>query len=275
MIRVLVLLLFLQISFSIKSQDLMFMDERYSWPDNNKIFEAIPDSFKNEGAIILNDDINLDFSQNVIKRRQAIKIVNEEGLSYFKSISLPQNFDITQQNTPYYKQGRFSKRLIPYIYEYKIKYFAARIIRNKVITEIPVKVTTNKVYWVKNDGERIYDYEYIMNFEDLQVNDIIEYAYKVEIKGSYDSDQFYVNDYFPKLNTNLTIKVVAPGEIKESHVVLNHNIDSAVYTRVDQPSNRYTFQNHTYKFKHLNAIKYPQNSLAGKTLPHVTANIYS
>lgn len=274
MVRIL-FLVFLFISISFKSQNLTFLDERYTWPDNNKIFEAIPDSFKNEDAVILNDDIHLDFYQNSIKRRQAIKILNEQGLNYFKSISLPQNFDITQQNNPYYKQGRFSKRLIPYIYNYKINYFSARIIRNKTITEIPVKVTTNKVYWVQYDGERIYDYEYIVSFEDLLVDDIIEYAYKAEIKGSYDSDQFYVNENFPKLKSSLNIRVIAPAEIKGSHVVLNHNIDSSSYTRIDKPENRYTMQNHSYKFKALSAIKYPQNSLAGKTLPHITANIYS
>ena len=274
MFRILFLLL-LFTNISIKSQDLTFLNEHYAWPDNNKIFEAIPDSFKQDGAVILSDDISLDFSQNIIKRRQAIKILSEEGLSYFKAISLPQNFDITQQNTPYYKQGRFSKRIIPFIYSYRINYFAARIIRNKTITEIPVKVTTKKVYWVKNDGERVYDYEYIMSFEDLLVGDIIEYAYKIEVKGSYDSDQFYVNDFFPKLKTTLTIRVIAPGEIKGSHVVLNHNVDSIFYTRVDQPSNRNTYHNHTYKFSTLNAIKYPQNCLAGINLPHITANIYS
>jgi hypothetical protein len=48
-----------------------------------------------------------------------------------------------------------------------------------------------------------------------------------------------------------------------------------LYSRVDEPSNNYIAQNHSYKFKSLKAIKYPQNCLAGKTLPHVTANIYS
>lgn len=273
MFRYFFFLLFL-VSTSIRAQDLNFLSEYYTWPDNNKTFDVIPDSLK-DNAVILIDDIDLNFPDKYIKRRQSVKILNEQGLSYYKSISLPQNFDITQQNNTLYKQGRFSKRTIPFIYDYKIRYFAVRIIRNKTITEIPAKVTTNKVYWVKNDGERIYDYEYKFYFEDLQINDIIEYTYKAEIKGSYDSDQFYVNDYFPKLKTNLAIKVAAPGEIRNSFVIFNNNIDSTCHKRKDVPDKGFTYQNHIYKFKNLKAIKYSQNSLAGKTLPHVTANIYS
>ncbi|MBC7695424.1 MAG: hypothetical protein H7141_08275 [Burkholderiales bacterium] len=261
-------------SASIKAQDLNFTSQYYTWPNQNKSFDVIPDSLKDD-AVILADDIDLNFPEKYIKRRQSVKILNEQGLNYFSSINLPQNFDITQINNSQYKQGRFSNRTIPFIYDYKILYFALRIIRDKAIIEIPLKVTTAKVYWVKNDGERIYDYEYRFSFDNLAVNDIIEYTYKAEIKGSYDSDQFYVNDYYPKLKTNLTIKVKAPGDIKSTTIILNNNIDSALYKRTDVPDKNFTYQNHVYKFKNLKAIKYSQNSLAGKTLPHVTANIYA
>lgn len=265
---------FLVISYSLQSQDLNFLSEYYKWPDNTKTFEEIPDSLKDD-AVILSDDITLNFPERFIKRRQAIKILNEEGLNYFKSISLPQNFDITQVNNPLYKQGRFSSRTIPFIYEYKITYFAVRIIRNKTIIEFVPKVSTEKVYWVQYDGERVYDYEYKFGFEPLEVNDVIEYTYKAEIRGSYDSDQFYANDYFPKLKTSIAIKVAAPGVLKNSYIILNHNIDSTGYSRTDVPDNRFTYQNHNYQFKALKAIKYTQNSLAGRTLPHITANVYS
>ncbi|MCD6018603.1 MAG: hypothetical protein K0S53_1724 [Bacteroidetes bacterium] len=266
--------LVLVISYSMQSQDLNFLSEYYKWPDNNKTFEEIPDSLKDD-AVILSDDITLNFPERFIKRRQAIKILNEEGLNYFQSISLPQNFDITQVNNPLYKQGRFSSRTIPFIEKYKITYFAVRIIRNKTIIEFVPKVSTGKVYWLQHDGERIYDYEYKFGFEPLQVNDVIEYTYKAEIRGSYDSDQFYANDYFPKLKTNIAIKVAAPGELKKSHIILNHNIDSTGYKRTDVPDKSFTYQNHSYQFKALKAIKYTQNSLAGKTLPHITANVYA
>jgi len=266
--------LLLLFSISFKAQDLNFLSEYYTWPDSKKTFDAIPDSLKDD-AVILIDDVDLNFPEKYIKRRQSIRILNERGLNYFRSISLPQNFDITQLNNSLYKQGRFSNRTIPFIYDYKIRYFAMRIIRNKAVFEIPLKVSTNKVYWVKNDGERIYDYEYKFALDNLEINDVIEYAYKAEIKGSYDSDQFYVNDYFPKIKTNLTIKVAAPGEIRHSFVILNNNIDSACYKRTDIPDKGFTYQIHDYEFKNLQAIKYSQNSLAGKTLPHVTANIYS
>ncbi len=259
----------------LRSQNMQFLSENYTWPDFNKNFGQIPDSFKNDGAVILNDEINLNFPDHYIKRRQAVKILNEEGLSHYRSISLPQNFDITRLNNPTYKQGRFNKRNIPYIYEYKISYFSARIHRGKTLTEIPVKVTPNKVYWVKYDGERVYDYEYIFDFTDLMVDDIIEYTYKAEIRGSYDTDQFYVNDYFPKLKTDLLVKVISPMELNKADIILNHNIDSSLFTKKNIPEGKYTYQNFTYAFKNLKAIKYSQNALAGKMLPHITASVYS
>jgi hypothetical protein len=231
----------------------------------------VPDSFKNDGAVILSDDINLNFPDHYIKRRQAVKILNEKGLAYFKSISLPENFDITKINNPTYKQGRFCNRLIPFIYEFKISYFSARILRNKIMTEIPTKVSTNKVFWVKNDGERVYDYEYVFDFTDLQVDDIIEYTYKAEIKGSYDTDQFYVNDYFPKLITNLSIKLKVRADLVSKDIILNNNIDSSLYSITKTPENTNTILYYNYNFLSLKAIKYPENCLAGSTLPHITA----
>ncbi|MES2761247.1 MAG: hypothetical protein V4677_03530 [Bacteroidota bacterium] len=254
---------------------MQFLSENYTWPDFNKNFDAIADSFKNDDAVILNDDINLNFPEHYIKRRQAVKILNEKGLAHYKTISLPQNFDITKANNPTYKQGRFCKRNIPFIYEYKIIYFSARIIRNKTMTEIPIKVTGNKVFWVKYDGERIPDFEYKFDFPDLQVDDIIEYSYKAEISGSYDSDQFYLNDYFPKLKSSLSIRVLAPAKIDRSDVILNHNIDSTHCIRTLVPDRNNTYLNFNYTYSNLKAIKYSQNVLAGRNLPHVTASIYS
>lgn len=270
-----ILLLCLICSSSLQSQNLLFLSEQYTWPDFNKNFDAIPDSFKNDDAVILSDDINLNFPEHFIKRRQSVKILNNKGLNYYKTTTLPQNFDITTQNNPTYKQGRFCKRLIPFIYEYKIVYFAVRIIRNKTIIELPLKVSTNKVYWVKNDGERLYDYEYIFDFEDLQVDDVIEYSYKAEIKGSYDTDQFYINDYYPKLKTNLLVRVITPMSLAATDIIMNHNIDSSLFTKTIVPDKKNTYLTYTYAFKHTNAVKYAQNILAGKTLPHVTANVYS
>ena len=178
----------------LKSQDLTFKTETYSWPDQVKKFESIPDSFKNEGAVILKDNISLNFTERNITRRIAIKILNVEGLNYFKTVCLPQNFDITRINNSINKQGRFCELNSPFVKTYKINYFAARIIRNNVITEIPVSVNTKKVYWLAKDGERIYDFEISCSFDQLDIGDIIEYSYSVAVNGIYDTDIFYPND---------------------------------------------------------------------------------
>jgi hypothetical protein len=273
MLKVFILFCLLSVT-GLVSQNLNFLNDNfYSWPDNNKhLTEIIPDSLKKEGAVILKDDIELNFSERYIKRRQAVKILNEAGLDYFSAITLPQEFDITRAHHPIYKQGRFSGTCIPYIHEYAISYFAARIIRNKTIIELPASVSTTKLYWVQKDGERIYDYAYDFNIVGLQVNDIIEYSYKADIKGSYGTDQFYVNDYFPKLKSTVSIRASSPIELNKSSMVLNHNIDSTCYSTHDVPGSSYIYQSHLYKFKYLKGIKYAQNSQAGKTLAHITAS---
>ena len=53
------------------------------------------------------------------------------------------------------------------------------------------------------------------------------------------------------------------------------NIDSSQFTKKTIPRNANTIQDYNFEFKHLNAIKYGQNCLAGKTLPHISASVYS
>ncbi len=273
--------LFLSLLFSffcsqiLKSQDLTFKTETYTWPDQVKKFESIPDSFKNEGAVILKDEINLFFYSKNISRRTAIKILNIEGLNYFKTVCLPQNFDITRLNNTINKQGRFSKLTIPFLREYKLNYFAARIIRNNVITEIPVSVKTKKVYWVAKDGEHIYDYEIACSFDQLDIGDIIEYSYSATINGIYDTDQFYAHDFFPKLKTKIYVSSFAPAEYKNINTIQFHNIDSTQFTKKSTPKDGNTIQEFNFEFNYLNPIKYSQNCIAGKTLPHISASIYS
>ena len=269
-------LLFSLLYFQIlKSQNLNFKTEIYNWPDQVKKFEAIPDSFKNEGAVILKDHISLNFTAQNISRRIAIKILNVEGLNYFKTVSLPQSFDITRINNSIYKQGRFCELTTPFVREYKLNYFAARIIRNNIITEIPVSVATKKVYWLAKDGERIYDFEISCNFDQLDVGDIIEYSYSATVNGLYDTDIFYPNDIYPKLKTTIYVSTIAPAAYKDITIVQFQNIDSSQFTKKTIPRNANTIQDYNFEFKHLNAIKYGQNCLAGKTLPHISASVYS
>ena len=274
-------LLFLSFVFTLfnfkilKSQDLTFITETYNWPDQAKKFESIPDSFKNEGAVILKDNISLNFAAQNISRRIAIKILNKEGLNYFKTVCLPQNFDITRINNSIYKQGRFCELHSPFVKAYKINYFAARIIRNNVITEIPVSVSTKKVYWIAKDGERIYDFEISCSFDQLDIGDIIEYSYGAAVNGLYDTDIFYPNDFYPKLKTTINVSSIAPAAYKNLDIIHFQNIDSSQFTKKTIPRNGNTIQEYNFEFKHLNAIKYGQNCIAGKTLPHICASVYS
>lgn len=258
------------LSYSLKSQNLSFLNENFSWPDNNRIITQIPDSLLKENAIIISDAIVLNYTEKSLRRRQSIKILTQEGLNYFSNITLPENFDITRLNNPVYKQGRFSNRFIPYIPSYKIDYFAARIIRKKALINLPINFSTEKVYWIKRDGERIYDYAYTFNFGDLQIGDVLEFTYKAYINGTYDTDQFYINDYFPKLKMDLNVSVSVPSTLKKIKFIKNNNIDSIFFKRTDITKGSNIIQNYNYKFGYLNAVNYTQNILAGKTLAHIS-----
>lgn len=272
--RILLFVLIILTFGCLKSQDLNFTSERYNWPDQNKKFENIPDSFLRADAVILKDEITLNFKGNNINRRTSIKILNLAGLNKFKKVILPQKFDLTHIDNNYWKQGRYSDIQVPYIREYKINYFAARIIRKNIITEIPIPIDTKKVFWNSDNGEHLYDYEYIFNFLDLDVGDIIEYVYSAAINGQYDSNQFYINDIIPKLRTTLYVSSIAPEEFKEIDLIKIHNIDSLSYTKKSYVTSLKNIQEYNFEFKNLKPVNYTQNCLAGKTLPHITASIY-
>lgn len=258
--------IFILLFNTLKAQDLSFKSESIEWPDNFKIHDAIPDSLKNNEAVILNDQLIVNLIEGTIIRRQAIKVLKAEGLAKLKTLSLPQNMDITAQENSFYKQGRFSTRTIPFIYSYKIDYFSARILRNRKIYDLPLDVTTKKNYWVKRDGERVSDYEYNFHFEDLNAGDILEYIYKLKMDGSYGTDQFYVHDYYPKLKMNLVV---------DAPISYAHNIDSTACTISLVTGNGPSYFAKSYTFTNLKAIKYGQNCLAGMKLPHVSASPYS
>ena len=130
-----------------------------------------------------------------------------------------------------FKQGRFNKINFTFTKNFKITYFACRISRANKTTEIPLNITTKKVYYINPSGDRIFDDQYLFTFPDLDIGDILEYSYKAEIAQSYGNEQFYFQDCFPKINMHLAITVMAPKQMVNAPIIFNNNIDSAYFTR--------------------------------------------
>ena len=122
------------ISFSLSGQSLLPGQSDFKWGDNFVNYKQVPDSLKEEDAVILKEQ--LDLSDDYIKRRVSIKIQNADGIKAFQKIQLPENFDLT--NFPNFsKQGHFKDRKVPPIYKYEAYYFSARIIKpNKRIINL-------------------------------------------------------------------------------------------------------------------------------------------
>ena len=243
-----------------------------TWPDKFTDYKELPDSLKNNDAVILNE--NLSIKGTRIETRVAIKILNQNGLNNFKNIQLPQNFDLT--NLPNFnKQGRFKTRKNPFV-ECTINYLIARIIKpNKKIVELPIKYTTNKTYWIKGNGERLYEKVYDFTFDNLQIGDILEYIYQEDVTMNSSQDIIYPNGRYPKLNYNLEITFTSPFYAqypKNLCLIYNTNIDSANFESSDKIQSNERIVVNKYHYNYLKAIMYPQNMQVGSSLPNISIN---
>lgn len=242
----------------------------FQWPDYFVNYMDVPDSLKDEEAIILNEQLVI--TDNIIRKRIAIKIQNERGLERLRQLQLPENFDLT--NPPnWYSQGRFKGRRDPFIYSYKINYFSARILKpNKKFEEITVKCKSEKVYWVDTTGRRIYDYIHDFNFEDLSVGDILEYTYEALVDWNHAQHVVYPNGIDPKFNYSLDLKVGIRADLKNIELIYDYKIPKNVIKKTVTNKNGDLVRNANYSFDYLKGYNSIENIRPGYTLPSISVN---
>lgn len=218
--------------------------KEFKWDDNFVDYKELPDSLKSNDAVILREYLQVE--RNSIYRRVAIKILTPKGLSDFKKIQLPENFDLT--NYPNFNlQGRFKDRCIPNLNKFQIHYFAARIITpNKNIVDLPSEFNVENIYWVNSDGKRIDDKIYNFKTDVLDVGDILEYTYYAGLNSKGIQNIIYPHGPYPKLNYTL---------------------------KVDWPViNKYSRKPTIYHFDYLEGINYRKNIPVGLSLPNIQIN---
>src|ERR1700752_4530124 len=143
-----------------------FLAQKSVWPDKFVDYKELPDSLKNNDAVILKE--TLIFTENTIYRRVAVKILNQKGLDTFKKISLPEDFDLTDYRNPD-KQKVLNAISIP---SFDVNSFAARIItQNKNIVDLPSEYNIEKVHWMNNFGKKA---ETIICMFKLEIIDIVD-----------------------------------------------------------------------------------------------------
>lgn len=253
------------------SQSPAFPGQRdFQWPDYNFSYNAVPDSLKNEDAVILNEQLTVTDSK--IRRRVVVKIQTEAALQEFKIIQLPENFDLT--NSPnWYLQGRFKGRKDPFIYAFKISYFAARVIKpNKKHNEQPLKFKSEKVCWIDWDGTRVYDYLHNFDIEELEVGDILDYTYEANVDWNFNQNVIHPNSKYPKLNYDLEVKAGIRADIKNIELVYNYKMPPASFKKTIQNKNGDQVHCFTYHFDYLKGYNTINYIRSGSTLPSISVN---
>lgn len=242
----------------------------FKWPDNNANFDKIPDSLKNEDAVILKDDISI--TETSVKRRVAVLILTEEAVQKFSTIQLPENFDLT--NNPNFKKiGRFSDRKDPYIYSFKPQYFAARVLSSgKHFQDADVNMNVNKVVWVDYDGQRISDYISGFNIAGLTKGDVLEYTYGAEVNWGGRQDVIYPNSIYPKLNCDIKIVTALGSDLKNILMVYEYKIPEGFSKQSFEHKNGDKITTYNYSFKNLQSVHLPENARVGTELPNISVN---
>lgn len=256
------------------SQNLGYKKNIYEWPDKKPDILQATEVFASEDLVVINEHVKInvfDRYAQTLTKNCIIKINNENGLKKISTFTVPESFDLAADK--YFPlQGRDSKTLIPYIYQFKIIYYAARVLKpdGKVIN-ISLESKTEKTFWVDYNGTRLEDYKYHFFNKGLEVGDVIEYAYKMEFRGRYGHNLFYFHNEIPKQNTSLEIRYSPVYLFEEHEIVCNSNgaDSSLVITSIyDQVKAKKTWI-YNYKLNNLQAINYPLNSRCGVQLPHI------
>jgi hypothetical protein len=250
----------------------------YEWPSQKPDISQGTKAFANEDLVIITENVKLnviDRYSQTLKKNCILKINNEKGLKKISSLTLPESFDLAADK--YFPlQGRESKITVPFIYRFKIIYYAARILKpGGQVVYIPMESKTEKTFWVDDDGTRMEDYMYQFIHKGLEVGDVIEYAYEVEFRGRYGYNLFYFHNEIPKQSTSMEIRY-SPVYLFEDHdIICNTNgIDSSlvISSTYDNIKSKKTWI-YSYKLSNLPAINYPLNSRCGTQLPHIYVDL--
>ena len=260
----------------IYSQDFSFKKEKYIWPDTSPSLIKQTNEFVSEDIVIIDEDVKLNLTDRTtqkLNKNCILKINTEKGAKEFKSIALPESFDIGADKY-LDQQGRKKNIQAPYIYDFKIIYFAARVLKKSgEVFNLTANVAYNKSIRVDWDGDRSENFNYIFSFDNFESGDIVEYNYEIDFKGRYGGNLFFFNGAFPKQNLSFQIKYSLDKKYKDEQIVYNANGADSALTKSLVDEKIVTTSLFSYNFKDLQAINYPVNSCSGKKLPYVYADL--
>jgi hypothetical protein len=232
--------------------------------------------FKNDHLVIIKEQADFDFtdySTKTLRKTVLIKIMDEEGLKAFSSVSLPETFDVAD-NTELWQQGRLSRTKIPSIQYYEIDYFIARITRpNGKVIYLKPEQSSSKVRWIVPDGNLKDDYITTYSFDNLEAGDLLEYSYKVYYRPSYGSDMIYLSSKLSKENVEYNFKYISIPQLKNYKFILTSNIpDSCITYEHEEISKDLTYIRGKINLTNVQRVNYFIHALSAKQLPVVYFN---
>lgn len=244
----------------VKAQNFSFPEQEiFKWKTKSVIIPDIPENYKDADAVILEEDIDVNYA--TVSRRVLVKIQNDEGALHYQSLNLPENFDLTSHPN-LFKQGRFKNRTIPYVYNFQILFFKARLF-DETGKELPLEsdVSGEKTYWVNSHGERIYDHYRKFSFLNLKAGHILEFTYKAMHEDSRLI--YYLNGVHPKLKLNVNL-------IPYFAYYNFNKEDSLIFSGVSEYSKAADIKNRRfiYTFKNLDGVSYPAHAQAASNFKH-------
>lgn len=266
----------LLLSCIVYSQNVAFKKAAYLWPDKSPDKSRQTDKFTNEDIMIIDEVTKLNLVTRTIQmlnKNCILKINTDKGAKKFRSLSLPESFDVGADKYME-QQGRQKLTQAPFIYEFKIIHFAARVLKKTgEVIELPMNVNYNKVFWLEENGNRMKDFNYIFSFDNIEVGDIVEYNYEIHFLGRYGYNLFFFNGELAKQNAEFQIRYSPVPRFEMQQIIYNGNeADSALSKSLEMNGTKIIWT-YIYKFKDLQANNYPVNSCSGKSLPYIFADL--
>lgn len=254
------------------SQYVSFKKEQYVWLNAAPSQSKQTDDFMNEDLVIIDEEVKfnlLNRTTQIMQRNCIIKVNTENGVKKLKSISLPESFDIGADHH-LAQHGRHKLTQAPFIYDFKIIHFAARVLKkNGTVVDLPMDVKINKVFWLENDGNRLENFNYVFSLENIEVGDVLEYNYLVHFVGRYGYNLFFFNGDIPKQNSFFEIKYSPLKNFEDQQIIFSANGADSVLKKSTGMDRLTTIWTSQYHFKNLKSNNYPVNSRSGKTLPYI------
>ncbi len=257
------------------SQTTFFGDEPVKWSSVKP--PVVPEQLKKHESsdlVILEDNAVFYFyasNNEKIARQILVKINTQKGLDKFQTFTLPESFD-EAYDCNLYKQGRPSRHKVPFIAEYHVRKFGARVFTSTYWQPVTFNVKFDQPRRIKYTGEFIKDELTTFQMQNLSVGDIVELKYEADFNSLYGSNLFYFQSAYPKLTCQYDFVYKVNKNFADYSFILPVNIKDSIVKRSYTEYNEYVVFTDKIKLNNLNGVNYPANSKEAINGPHVFAD---